>query len=135
MEVASEPVDADAEGLHKLLIQDLARMHKVQQFGLSSHKITSVVIHDLHISGFAVPPGKADSPWIVNPDTVLSGAVALERLQVIPRRNAKVFQPLHRVEIEELASSDAFDRLEPLYGRGRELWCPGTGTIGSQLSM
>ena len=110
--------------------------HLIQQLGLSSHKITSVVIHDLHISDFAVPPGKADSPLIVNPDTVLSGAVAIERLQAIPRRNAKVFQPLHRVEIEQcverrIRSPGTAVRLR----RGRELRCPGIGAIGSQLSL
>jgi hypothetical protein len=48
---------------------------------------------------------------------MLSSATALERLQAISRRNAQVFQPLHRVEIKQLAACGAFDRAEPAYSR------------------
>jgi hypothetical protein len=57
----------------------------------------------------AAAPYEAEPPLIVDSDAVLAGAVALERLQAISGRNAKVLQPLGRMEVQQLAPGRALD--------------------------
>ncbi len=51
-----------------------------------------VVVHDLDVLGSGRRPDEADPPPLVDPDAVLAGPVALERLQVIAWRDTKVVQ-------------------------------------------
>ncbi|MNL88828.1 hypothetical protein D3C87_2187830 [compost metagenome] len=46
-----------------------------------------VIITDLDLIGVAIPPNETNTPLIVDPDAVLSLAIALQGLQAIPRRN------------------------------------------------
>jgi hypothetical protein len=68
-----------------------------------------VIIHDFDFICIAVAPYEAEPPLIVDADAVLAGAVALERLQSISRRNAKILQPLGCMKVEQLAPGHALD--------------------------
>jgi hypothetical protein len=68
-----------------------------------------VIIHDFDFVRIAAAPYEAESPLIVDADAVLAGAVALEPLQSISGRNAKVLQPLCCMKVEQLAPGHALD--------------------------
>ena len=68
-----------------------------------------MIIHDLDFIRIASAPYEAEPPLIVDSDAVLAGAVALERLQAISGRNAKILQPLGRLKVEQLAPGNALD--------------------------
>ena len=57
-----------------------------------------MIIGDLNVLGFAVDPTKTKSPLIVDADAMLPFAITGQFLQVIPRRNAQVFERLGRIE-------------------------------------
>jgi hypothetical protein len=54
--------------------------------------LTSVVIGDLNIVRSIVLPDKADAVLIVDPYAMLAAPVALQSLQSISRRSAKVIE-------------------------------------------
>jgi len=62
-----------------------------------------VVVDDLDILGSSVGPSEADSPLLVDPDTVGAGAIALELLQPVSRRHSEIIERLRGVEDEQLA--------------------------------
>jgi len=68
----------------------------------------SVVINDLHVLWAGRRPGEAKSPLLVDPDAVLPGPAALERLQSVARRNSEVVQGLCGVQHHQLAKGDPF---------------------------
>jgi hypothetical protein len=47
-----------------------------------------MIISDLHFIGVSIPPQKADSPLIVDPDTVLPLSVARQLLKAVARRDS-----------------------------------------------
>jgi hypothetical protein len=49
-----------------------------------------MVIDDFDIRRSSFIPDKADSPLIVDPDRILSNAVASQRLKAISRRNTQI---------------------------------------------
>lgn len=51
-----------------------------------------MVIDNLHLVSVAFSPNEADTPLIIDPNTVLSFAVAAERFEAIPRRGSQVAQ-------------------------------------------
>ena len=61
-----------------------------------------MVVHDLDVLGVAVRPAKADPPLIVDPDTVLSGAIAFELLESVAWWDTKVFKCLGSVHSHQL---------------------------------
>jgi hypothetical protein len=71
-----------------------------------------VIIHDFDFMRIAAAPYEAEPPLIVDSDAVLAGAVALERLQAISGRDAKILQPLGCMKEEQLAPGHALDRPE-----------------------
>jgi hypothetical protein len=62
-----------------------------------------VIIHNLNVVGVAVPPPKADTPPIVNPDAVLPGTVARQLLELVAGRDSQVIQRFGRVENEKFS--------------------------------
>lgn len=52
----------------------------------------SVVIHDFDMVGVPFAPGKADPPAVVDPDTVLAGAAALQSLQPVAADGRQIGQ-------------------------------------------
>jgi hypothetical protein len=81
---------------------------------------TLVIIDNLHVMRPVCLPDKTDSPLIVDPYAVLALAVSLQRLQLIPRWNAKVFQTSGCIQLIQLsqrngshvAPQSAFSRSE-----------------------
>jgi hypothetical protein len=97
MKIASQAVDADPKRLHEFFRKDLARMNRVELYLLHIHFL--VIVHNLHIMRLAFPPDEADSPLIVDTNTVLACPRALESLQSIPWGNAKFLQLFGRMEV------------------------------------
>ena len=68
-----------------------------------------MVIHNFNVIGFTVTPDKTNPPLIVNPDTMLSVPISLERLETVAWRNPKILQLLGGMKIEELATGHSLD--------------------------
>ena len=52
-----------------------------------------MIVHDLNVLRARSRPAEAHAELIAYTDTVLPGAVALERFQPVARRHPEVFQP------------------------------------------
>jgi len=63
-----------------------------------------MIVHDLHVIGVAVSPDEAQAPLVVDADTVLSGTVTAERLQLISRRRTQFRKFLRGSEDAQFAS-------------------------------
>ena len=61
----------------------------------------SVVVADLNVFGILARPAKADPPLLVDPDTVLSGAISRESFKSVAGRNPKMVEFRSRVELVE----------------------------------
>jgi len=61
-----------------------------------------MIVHDLNVLCARSRPAEAHTELIVYTDTVLPGAVTLERFQPVVRRHPEVFQPARRVKRVEL---------------------------------
>lgn len=72
-----------------------------------------MIIDDLDRLRPAVLPHEANPPLIVDPDAKLAGAVSLQGLQTIPRRNPKVLQRPSTVQVKKLSASYSVDAREP----------------------
>ena len=125
VEVAGELIDADAEGFHELLQQDLAGVDGVEQFGLTHGRllVLLVVVHDLHVERIARFPGEADAPLGVDPnaagadpDTVGAGTVAFESFEVVAWRDTEVLRGDGSMEQQQFPPRDAFDGVEAADG-------------------
>jgi len=73
-----------------------------------------VIVHDFDILSTIVPP-EANTPLIVDPDAVLPGTVAMQRLQTIAWRHAQIGQSRHRIEMQQLPSRRTLYGTEPPY--------------------
>jgi hypothetical protein len=65
-----------------------------------------MVINNLDVRALSFAPDKADSPLIVYPDAMLTGALAFQRLEAIPGRNAQVVETLCSVEHPQLPTRE-----------------------------
>jgi hypothetical protein len=74
-----------------------------------------MIVDDLHIISVSVSPSEADSPLIIDPDTIGSGSIPLQLFEAIVRRNSQIVQPEGPMQIEQFPSSDALDRLKPAH--------------------
>ena len=61
-----------------------------------------MVVNDLNLVRRTVRPAKANPPLIVDADTVLAGAIALELLEPIAGRHAEVIERLGGVQSNQL---------------------------------
>ena len=76
-----------------------------------------MVVNDLNPFWTSVAPPKADTPLIINSDTVLPRTITAQTLKPIARRNPKILQTTRGVNLTQLAQRDAHDaRVE---GRNR----------------
>lgn len=75
VQVSCQPVDTDAKRPHEILVQNLARMDRIEQFSGIGHS-ASVTINYFHVMSFAVAPDEANPPLIVDPDTVRPRSIA-----------------------------------------------------------
>lgn len=89
-----------------------------------------MVIDDLDVLG-PVVPDEADPPLIVDPDRMLPGPLALQRLQPVPRGHAKVGQHGGGGDHVELPVCDPIDRPE---GRSLDPTEQGGGPLAAERS-
>ncbi len=61
-----------------------------------------MIVNDLNVPGFAIAPHKTDPPLIVNANTVLTLAVAVQSLQTIAGRHTQIVELLCRVDRKQL---------------------------------
>jgi hypothetical protein len=60
----------------------------------------------------AVTPDEADSPLVIDPNTMLTSSISLKRLKSVARRNAKILQPDGGIKVEQFTPAHAFDGLK-----------------------
>jgi hypothetical protein len=65
-----------------------------------------MIVHDLDIFGASSSPSKADTPLVVDPNTVLPRALAPQCLQAIPWWNSEVIKATGDLELPQLSSRD-----------------------------
>ena len=57
-----------------------------------------MVVDDLDVIGIIIVPCKADTPLVVDPDTMLAFPVTMQCFQVIGRRNPQGFKEARGIE-------------------------------------
>jgi len=72
-----------------------------------------VIVHDLSVVRVPVPPSKAETPLVIDPNAVLPLAIAAQGFQSIPRRRRQVAELCGAVQLPKLASSDLLDCPKP----------------------
>jgi hypothetical protein len=72
-----------------------------------------MVVCYFNVMGVSAFPAKADSPPIVDPDTVLPLAIALQGLEPVARRDFQVLKALGLVKVQELSPCNPFYRAKP----------------------
>ena len=76
-----------------------------------------MVVNDLNPFWTSVAPPEADTPLIIDSDTVLSCSITAQMLKPVARRNPKILQTTRGVNLPQLAQRNASDaRVE---GRNR----------------
>jgi len=76
-----------------------------------------VVVNNLNPFWTSVAPPKADTPLIIDSDTVLPRTITAQMLKPVARRNPKILQTTRGVNLPQLAQRNASDaRVE---GRNR----------------
>lgn len=76
-----------------------------------------MVVNDFDVVGIATAPAKADTPLIIDPNTVLTLSIAFQLLEVIARRRPQVVQLNRRIHMAQLPEHDA-----PKVGRETTHW-------------
>ena len=66
-----------------------------------------MVVNDLDVMRVIFLPKETDTPLVIDPNAVLTRAVALERLKMITRRGSQVIQPGTGVKHSQLSASSA----------------------------
>ena len=64
-------------------------------------RLLSVVIDDLNIVSIAIREAKTNAPAVVDADAPLPGAIALQRFEVVGRRQPQVVDPYCRRQLQE----------------------------------
>jgi hypothetical protein len=81
-----QSVGTQLQGLHEIVAQNIARMHRTQFLGshnFQSFDVSLVVIDDLNVERVPVLPLKTDTPLPIDPNAVLTFTVSLEGLELI----------------------------------------------------
>jgi len=68
-----------------------------------------VVINNFHVPRRPVFPAKAQAPLVIDPNTPLTAAVALERFESILRGNSQFIDPNDTIYHGEFAQGHRFD--------------------------
>ena len=68
-----------------------------------------MVVNDLNPFWTSVAPPEADTPLIIDSDTVLPRTITAQTLESVTRRNPEVFQTARSVNLTQLAQRDAHD--------------------------
>ena len=76
-----------------------------------------MVVNDLNPFWTSVAPPEADTPLIIDSDTVLSRSITAQMLEPVARRNPKILETTRGVNLPQLAQRNAsYARVE---GRNR----------------
>jgi hypothetical protein len=130
MQGTSECSRGNAQRRQKLFTQYFARMDGTHS--INCHDATSsVVIDNFNVCWPCLCPYETDTPLIVDSDAALPCPVALQLLQSVARRRAKVSQLNSRMEHEQLPGGDIQDVL-PAPGVSRLKQGLGFGTSETQ---
>src|SRR5262245_42324780 len=76
--------------------------------------LASMVVDDFHAPGVAIGPSETDSPLSVDPDAVLPSPVALQRFQLIRRRDRQVLEISSGMQLLQLHQGSLLDILRQL---------------------
>ena len=68
-----------------------------------------MVVNDLNPFWTSVAPLAADTPLIIDSDTVLPRTITAQTLKPVARRNPKILQTTRGVNLTQLAQRDASD--------------------------
>ena len=68
-----------------------------------------MVVNDLNPFWTSVAPPEADTPLIVDSDTVLARTITAQTLEPVARRNPKILETTRSVDLTQLAQRDASD--------------------------
>ena len=68
-----------------------------------------MIINHLDLEGVTVSPPKADSPLVIDANTVLAGAIACELLQAVAGRYSEIRELLGRVHYAELPEHESVE--------------------------
>jgi hypothetical protein len=71
-----------------------------------------VIVNDLDVEGVCTFPAKADPPLIVDADTVLPFALALQRFESVARRYPKIIESKRSMQVQQLPARRTLDRPE-----------------------
>ena len=77
------------------------------------HNLLPVVIDDFDIVRITFSPFKTDAPLVIDPDAMLSFAVALQGLQPVAWRHPQVLQTEGAMQVKQFAPCHPFDITEP----------------------
>src|SRR5262249_9288748 len=72
--------------------------------------VSSMIVYDLDVLGPFRRPAKADSPLSIDPDAILTFAIALERFKMIAWRRPQVVESHGSVDHIELSLRDCLER-------------------------
>ncbi len=67
-----------------------------------------MVVDDFHVVGIAIPPHEADAILIIDSDTVLALALAVQSLQPVSGRHTQIIQRHRGMQQEELLQCPHF---------------------------
>ncbi len=68
-----------------------------------------MVVNDLNPFWTSVAPPEADTPLIIDSDTVLSCSITAQMLEPVARRNPKILETTRGVNLPQLAQRNASD--------------------------
>ena len=72
-----------------------------------------MIIENFDISSAASLPAETQSPLVVDSNTVLPSAIALQRFELIAWRRLQVAEHASPVQVEQLPPGDSLDEPEP----------------------
>ena len=68
-----------------------------------------MVVNDLNPFWTSIAPPKADTPLIVDSDTVLALTITSQTLEPVARRNPKILETTRSVDLAQLAQRNSSD--------------------------
>jgi hypothetical protein len=77
--------------------------------------LPSVIVDDLYVCGSVWSPDEADTPLLINTDTVLSSPVIFQRFQPVAGRYLQILKNCRPVQLRKLSESRSFDVHPALY--------------------
>lgn len=78
----------------------------------TTHKKTSVIIHNFNFESMPLLPAKTYAPSSIDANTMLACAVTFKSFQPVSRRRGKLFKPRHSIQLLQLSECDSGNGLE-----------------------